>query len=220
MDTTEAEQVEAMKLWWKDHGAKVLGAIAISAIVYFGWQFWSAHQLQKRTHASEAYSQMAVYLEEGDIESFEQLSTDLMADYPDFPYASFSSLLKAKLAIDAEDYDQALTHLQWVDAHANDPVVADMSRIRQARIYLVQDNGIDALHVLDRVRSDVYQMLVMELRGDAHLLLDSKSDAIASYKLAAVLGGQAAVNQGRLPFVLMKLNDLGVSAEEATKKQG
>ena len=56
--TTEEQQVEAIKKWWKENGkAVVIGAI-IGLGGLYGWRYYQAEQDQQMERASDAYVQV------------------------------------------------------------------------------------------------------------------------------------------------------------------
>ncbi len=211
MDTTEHQQVEALKLWWRDNGRRVMAVLALAAVTYFGWQYWQHSKVSRQTQASEAFFQLTQFLQEEDYESFEKLSQDLMEDYANLPYAAFTAMLKARVAVDNEQYDEAIQSLGWAALHSSSPVVADIARLRQARILIATTQFDKASDTLKKVKTKAFDVVVSELQGDIALARNDKEEAKESYRQALKFATESEGGQARLPFIVMKLNDLGES---------
>ncbi|HTQ99979.1 MAG TPA: tetratricopeptide repeat protein, partial [Candidatus Acidoferrum sp.] len=59
LDTTEEEQVEALKRWWNDNGTSMLLGIVIVLALLLGARKWQESQENTAGEASELYDQLA-----------------------------------------------------------------------------------------------------------------------------------------------------------------
>lgn len=67
--TTEEQQVEAIKKWWRDNGkAVVLGAV-IGLGGLYGWRYYQAELETSREQASAQYTQVVNALAAGDAQA-------------------------------------------------------------------------------------------------------------------------------------------------------
>lgn len=205
---TEQQQVESLKLWWRDQGKKVLVAFSVALVLWIGWQYWTHHQEVRRTKASEAFFIVMQAVEEDDYDTFQDSAHQLITEYKDLPYASLASLLWAHFSIEADNYKDAKSHLQWVIEHASSPMFADIARIRFARILIEEKSYGDARTALKKVKSPAYEGLRDEINGDSHVAEGDVPAARTSYE-AALKSDSMIGGEGRRAFIEMKLNDLG-----------
>ncbi len=212
--TTEQQQVEALKLWWRDQGKKVLVAFATAFVMWMGWKYWEHHQEVRRTQASEAFFVVMQAVEEDDYDTFQDRAQQLITQYKDMPYAALASLLWASFSIDSDSYADAKIHLQWVIDHGSSTMFADIARTRLARILIEEKTFAQARTTLKKIRTPAFEGLRDELNGDTHAAEGDAPAARTSYE--AALKSEAMGSEGRRAFIEMKLNDLG-AADSAVK---
>ena len=58
--TTEEEQVEALKKWWRENGKAVIAGFIIGFGAIFGWREWQAHVTEEAQKASRQFQEMAI----------------------------------------------------------------------------------------------------------------------------------------------------------------
>ena len=54
--STEEEQIEAVKKFWKENGIPIVVGAALGLGGLWGWRFYNAEQLQAQSQASDAYN--------------------------------------------------------------------------------------------------------------------------------------------------------------------
>lgn len=210
MDMTEEEQLERMKQWWGQNGKSVLTAAALFVAIVVGWQYWQHHQAAQKALAADAFTEMTLLLNEGDTDSFEQLAESFLQSQSDSTYAGFTHLLLAKQAVEDKALEDAVAHLDNAISVARSPI-ADIARLRQARVLMELGRDADALVQLTHLEAPAFEVLAQELTGDIHRKAERLPDAIAAYQSAYDVASRRADAAFRLPFVKMKLNDLGVA---------
>ncbi|MGB2105856.1 MAG: YfgM family protein, partial [Porticoccaceae bacterium] len=150
---SEEEQIEAFKQWWVDNGLKLVAAAVIAIGGTLSWQGWQGSQQEHAEQGSAIYSAMIDIVK---TESDEPLSDEqqqqisasadqLKQQFGDSGYAHLSALLNAKLAVDADNLDQAATELEWV--LNNDPAddLKLLATLRLARVEAARGNTDKAL---------------------------------------------------------------------------
>lgn len=212
MDTTEQQQVEAIKHWWSTYGTKVIALIVLVGAGVLGWQYWQKHQIAKKTQASEAFFMITQLAKDEDVDAFQMNASTLIKQHSASPYAALASFMLAESSVQAGDYDQALVHLQWVADNGSASVLKDIANIRLARLQVEQRHFDAALESLDAHRNAVFDAVVEELKGDIFLIQHNEEQAIAAYRRALV--AEASGLEARQPFIMMKLNDLGVDPSD------
>ena len=146
---TEEEQIEALKRWWEENGKQTILGVALIAGGYFGWQAWTDHGLEQASAASLTYQEMvdslaglnpSETLSEDKQLAVNSLADELKAEHGDTQYAVYAALTKAKLAVEGNDLDAAVSELQWAMDNADD-VSEFIARLRLARVEAARGDG-------------------------------------------------------------------------------
>ncbi|CAI8363741.1 MAG: YfgM family protein [Porticoccaceae bacterium] len=189
---SEEEQIEAFKQWWVDNGLKLVAAAVIAIGGTLGWQGWQGSIQQHAEEGSGVYTAM---IDVVTAESDQPLSDDqkeqinasadqLKEQYGDSGYAHLSALLKAKLAIDANNLDQAITELEWVVA--NDPAddLLTLTKLRLAKVHAAQGDAEKALATINNQQAGKMASAYEEAKGDFHIMLGHYEAAYTAYQAA------------------------------------
>ncbi|MGF1707679.1 YfgM family protein [Enterovibrio baiacu] len=196
--TTEEQQVEAIKQWWRDNGkAVVLGAV-IGLGGLYGWRYFQAEQETSREQASEAYTQVVNALAAGD-EKAEEQAAAFISERQGEAYASLLSLQLAKSLVETNELVKAADQLRMVQS-SKDETLSAIASVRLARIEAELKNYDVALKELDKVSAQSWTAQVEELRGDIELRQGDTAAARSAYAASIA----AATN----PVVQMKLDNL------------
>ena len=184
---TEEQQIEAIKKWWKDNAAMVIGGIAIGVSSIFGWQYYQGQQVVHTENASLIYEQVTANSQSVDTIS-EQLTrvNQLQAEYSDTPYASLSALLLAKQQMAAGNFAQGEEQLKWVAANATQDELSYLAKIRLARLYLSTEKADMALTILDEPFPESFHAMLYELKGDVLTTQGKTEEAKAAYEQAVI----------------------------------
>lgn len=196
--TTEEQQVEAIKQWWRDNGrAVVLGAV-IGLGGLYGWRYFQAEQETSREQASEAYTQVVNGLAAGD-EKAEEQAAAFISERQGEAYASLLSLQLAKSLVESNELVKAADQLRMVQS-SKDETLSAIASVRLARVEAELKNYDVALKELDKVSAQSWTAQVEELRGDIELRQGDTAAARSAYAASIA----AATN----PVVQMKLDNL------------
>lgn len=213
---TDDEQGEALKAWWRDNWAWVLSGIVVGLGLLVGWQYYQRYQRQQAESASAALEQLA-QAQVSDKSKAATLLKDFTGKYSATPYAMQAQLLQAQSAVDAGDLAAAETALRTVMADSKDPELAQVARLRLARVLTEQGKPDDALTLLDVANAGAFVAAMHELRGDA--LYARQDEAGARTEYAAALTAYKADSGADASLVELKLQDLG-GAPDAPAKAG
>ncbi|USH01871.1 tetratricopeptide repeat protein [Grimontia kaedaensis] len=195
--TTEEQQVEAIKKWWRDNGkAVVLGAV-IGLGGLYGWRYYQSEMETSREQASEAYTQVVSALVAGDAQA-EEKATAFIGDN-EGSYATLLELQLAKSFVDAGDLTKAAEQLRKVQS-SKDETLKTLATVRLARVEAELGNVDAALSQLNSVTAESWKAQVEELRGDIQLRKGDTAAARSAYAASIA----AATN----PVVQMKLDNL------------
>lgn len=189
---SEEEQIEAFKQWWVDNGLKLVAVAVIAIGGTLSWQGWQGSQQEYAEEGSAVYSSMIdlVTTEENrPLSDDEKQDINAMADqlkeqYSDSGYGHLSALLKAKLAIDADNLDQAATELEWVLNNDPEDDLKLVAILRLARVEAASGNTDKALAMLEEQDAGEMTSPYEEAKGDIHYSLGHYEAAHTAYQIA------------------------------------
>jgi predicted negative regulator of RcsB-dependent stress response len=206
--TTEEQQVEVIKSWWKENGTSVLAGTVIGLVGLFGWRYYNEHQLTSQEAASQAYNEMTAQLAKGDDAALEQAKSFITAHKGD-AYAELAALQLAAAAVKANKLDLAVEQLTLV-ATGGDESLKPIAALRLARVLNDQGKADEALAQLAKINNDAFKAQVAEARGDVLLKQGKPEEARDAYQAAADAGGLQASAELKL-----KMDDLALPAVTA-----
>jgi predicted negative regulator of RcsB-dependent stress response len=203
---TDDEQLDKLRKWWEDNGLVMAGAVVVSVAAVIGWNWYGEQKSETIATTSDLYVD---YLRaEG--EERETIEATLAGEYPDSIYRVFVLLRDAKAEMDSEDAQAALEILNEALPLVDDDKLADIVRIRIARLQQELDQSDAALDTLAGVRSLGLRSQVQELKGDIHMTRGERALAHESYSAALDEAGEDAAR----PLLELKVADTA-DADEA-----
>lgn len=217
--TTEEQQVDAIKKWFKQNGASTLLTVAIGLSLVFGWQAWTRSQEEKQQAASALYQDMieALALVKNPAEAEKQSSTvrhlggQLIEEYPSIQYAHFAALAIAKLEVEKGDLAAATERLQWVVEQETGKPLGNVAKVRLARVLSAQEKYDEALKLLSDPLDPSIRVLAEEVKGDIYVQMGEEFEARAAYQRSIDVATSDGAQKDSL--VQMKLDDLTVASE-------
>lgn len=225
IDSTEEEQLDDLKRWWRDNGTSLLTGVVLVLAVMFGLRQWQASQANTAGAASDLYQQIsemavasvATTISDDDLLAAQAVYSQLKEQYADSIYTRYAALAIAKFNTDKGQLDIAAAELQWILDNPDlglmqkaDEELFLVARQRLARIKLAQGNAQGALDLLRAVEPGSFLTTYAETEGDALLQMGDREGAKAAYQKA-----MAAITDGNPAILRLKLQDLGVSSLEA-----
>ncbi|WP_432453884.1 MULTISPECIES: YfgM family protein [unclassified Agarivorans] len=198
--STEEQQVQAIKDWWKKNGTSVIGGSVLGLAAVFGWRYYGDYQVAQQDAASDAYQQVVTQVASNSDELSSLVS--YVADEKGNNYAVFASLLLAKELVAKEDFAQAEEQLKLALAGAPEELKG-MIYARLARVQAQQQSFDDALASLALINEPALSATVELIKGDIYLQKGEPELARQAYQ-AAVAAGASEQD----PSVNLKLNDL------------
>ena len=200
--STEEQQAEAIKRFFKENGITLGLGIVIGLGGLYGWKAYNQNQLSSAEQASDAFNKV--------IEGAGSQDSDVVAksdafieQYNGSSYAVLAAFVAAKEAVDNDDLALAAEKLTWAQKNAGKAELQAVATTRLARIQLAQKDYDAALATLDTQLPESYKANVAELKGDIYLAQGDKAQARASYQAAADNGGLESN-----PLLQVKLDDL------------
>jgi len=208
---SDNEQVERLRVWWRDNGWFVLGGVALGFLILFGWRQYGAFQDTKAEEAAAFYQGVKAATEEKNEVEAATLLARLRSDYSSSAYTPQAGLLVASSLLIAAP-DRAAEELRRVmDESRKDPELAMIARLRLARVLAYREQYDEALKVLAVTDAGQFAGRLSEVKGDIQAALGHVDEARAAYLAAMVADGSELLDRN---FVQMKLNDLPGAAPE------
>ena len=177
---TDEEQLDKLKKWWEENGLMLAGAVVLSVAGVIGWNWYGERQSEAIAGSSNLYVD---YLRAEGAER-ETIEATLASEYPDSIYRAFILLRNAQAAAEEENPEAALTALNEALALVDDNKLADVIRVRIARVEQELDRSDAALSTLGQVRSAGLRSYVQELKGDIHMARGERALAHEAYSAA------------------------------------
>lgn len=201
----EHDQAEALRRWWEKNGRALLIGLALGLAAVLGWQAWQGHQKNLAEAASVKYQ---ILLNAIDSNPDQVIATgrEIIADYPDSPYAAFAGMAMGAAALEQGDPEAAAAHLQWVLENGHNAASRTVAGVRLARLKLSQGDAAGAHQLIQGLDTAGMEGLVAEVRGDILLAQGERAAARAAYEEA--LEAYATAVPEKQPLLRMKLDDL------------
>lgn len=189
--TSDDEQWEKLKGWWKANATFVIVGLAIGLAIIGGWRWWHHYRAERELSASVLYSQFeqalattAADAKADDAGKAEAIGKNLISNYSDTPYAAQAALGLAGAEVAAAKPAPAGKHLQWVVDHSSDRSLKLLARLRLARVQIADHQAKTALATLAGVEPGGYAPLYAEVRGDAYQAMGDTAKAHEAYQQA------------------------------------
>jgi len=213
--TTEEQQVQAIKQWFKANGSQLLTGIVLALLVVFGWKFWQQSQIDSGEAASLVYKNMMEASElafnnqdtEENLVTAGHLANELIDEHRGSQYAHFAALTLAKIAVINADYVEAEEQLNWIITQRPDKPLLYVAQLRLARVLAEQGEVERGLSVVDKDVPSSMKSSFEEVKGDLYLMLGDENKARSAYQKSV----QAASDSGRPSTTIqIKLDDLAL----------
>ncbi len=132
---TEAEQIEAIKKWWKKYNNIIIISFSLVLLCMSGYKYWNWHQNKILEQASNAYEHMLVAFSNQDNKSVRAFADQLINEYGQTVYADAARLTLAKIWVTRDKYSKAKDTLEYVAQHSKMPSLQAVAKIRLAFIF-------------------------------------------------------------------------------------
>jgi len=201
---TEEQQVEAIKRFCKENGLAIIVGATLGLGGLWGWRYYNETQREAQEQASIAYQQASEKLGQEDAAYAQALA--FVDSHSDSSYAVLTALQLAQQAVERNDLDEALKHLNIAAEGTSVAAIASLARLRIARIQLEQQKLDEVLATLASITDAAYVGQVEEIRGDVYLAQKLFDKARAAYSLALQHNANNNVLQMKLDNIAQASN--------------
>ncbi|MDP6374299.1 MAG: tetratricopeptide repeat protein [Pseudomonadales bacterium] len=200
----EEEQIEQLKKWWDENGTSLLVGLVLAVGAVVGWRWYDASQARAVEEASQLYDSFVNAEGEARI----SLGTQIDERIPATSYQVLSLFYRAREAHDAGDVEATEALLREALAAAPDATLADLARLRLARVVQQLERSDEALTTLFEIRSSGFRTHALELKGDIHMARKERTLAHEAYREAV----EALAENENRPVLEMKMHDTADAA--------
>ena len=149
------------------------------------------------------------------------LAQTLKTDYTDTTYAVFAALHLAKLAVDGDDYQAAMSELEWALEQDLDTGMEGIVRARLARVLRQQGKPEAALTRLNfPLNNNAQRAAFAEIRGDIYHQMGAQQQARDAYQAAIdYLSESEAANSSMLETKLAAIPIFDINLDGGQEEQ-
>jgi predicted negative regulator of RcsB-dependent stress response len=202
---TDEQQAERARQWIRENGVFIAAGVILGLGGLFGWQQWETYSVKVSGEASVVWEQLRSAINGERYNEADELLTVLETDYSSTPYIDQARLAMARMHMDRNSPDEALTELEAVATGGSDPQLRRVAELRMAQVLIYQADYAGALRVLGDPGSEAFVGLYHELRGDTFYAQGNLEEAAAEYRLALENDSAATIDRA---FVQTKLDDV------------
>jgi len=203
--TTEEEQIQAMRLWWKKYGFTLVISVAMAISATFGWRYWQHYKVKRGVGASMHYQALLYHVGKSNHKKAEQDAKILIENFSATPYATMANLMLAKQSADAQQYLVAEKRVEQVIQNSDNALFVDIAQLRLARLQIQMHKSTDAIATLNKMKSQAFLTAVEAVKGDAYVQLHKKDDAKKAYQSSL---SKLPKHSFQHTLLMMKLNTL------------
>jgi predicted negative regulator of RcsB-dependent stress response len=206
LDLEEQEQLDEAKVWWKQHGNKVIWGVTIFLLAVAGWRAWETWNRNQSAEASMLFDQAVQAVGLNDMKTAKAAAGSIMENHSRSGYAVPSAWLLGQINYETGDLKSARAQYEYALDHARDDGVRQMARLRLATLMFNQKELDGALKLLQEPFDPAFQGLAGQLKGDVLVAQGKTAEAREAYKLALEkMGDKSSLK----PLVEIRLDGLG-----------
>jgi predicted negative regulator of RcsB-dependent stress response len=205
-DLEEQEQIDEAKVWWKQHGNKVIWGVTAFLLVTAGWRAWETWSRNQAAEASMLFDRAIQAVSMNDPKTAKDAAAQVMENHGRSAYAAPAAWLAGRVNYEANDMKSARAQYEFALDHAQDGGTTQLARLRLAGIKFEEKDLDGAMAMLNEPFDPAFAGLAARLKGDVLVAQGKTADARAAYKLALEkLGDKSSLK----PLVEMSLDALG-----------
>ena len=210
-DLEEQEQIDEAKLWWKQHGQKVIWGVTLFLLAVAGWRAWETWNRNQSAEASMTFERAIQAISMNDVKTAKAATAQIMENQKFYQtgwaaYGTPAAWLAGRLNYDQNDLKSARAQYQFALDHARDDGMKQLARLRLAGVLYEDKDSDGALALLNAPFDPAFSGLAAQLQGDILAAQGKTAEAKAAYQKAIEgLGEKSSLK----PLVEMRLDALG-----------
>jgi predicted negative regulator of RcsB-dependent stress response len=184
LDLEEQEQIDEFKVWWKQHGNKVIWGVTAFLLLAGGWRAWQTWERNQSSEASMLFDTAVQTASMNDLKSTKEVTARIMENQSRSAYAAPAAWLAGRVNYENGDLKSARAQYEFALQHAKDDGLKQLARLRLAGIRFEEKDLAGALALLNETYAPAFQSLAAQLKGDILVEQGKPEEARAAYKLA------------------------------------
>lgn len=184
LDLQEQEQLDALKAFWNKQGNLITWTLVLALGAFAAWNGWNWWQREQALKAGAMFEELDRAATANDADKTGRIFADLKDGFPRTAYAQQGGLLAAKIQAGKGQTDAAKASLSWVADNAVEDEVRTIARLRLAAVLADNKQYDEALKALDAAKSEGFEALVADRRGDVLLAQGKKDEARTAWQAA------------------------------------
>jgi predicted negative regulator of RcsB-dependent stress response len=184
LDLEEQEQLDQLKVFWKQYGNLITWTLIVLLGAYSAWNGWNWWQRDQAIKAGAMYDELDAAAQAGDADRAGRVFADMKSRYPRTAFTEQAGLLAAKVQFEKGQHDAARASLAWVGENAPQAEYQTLARLRLAGLLLDEKKYDEALKQLDGATAKEFIALVEDRRGDVLLAQGKREEAKAAFMRA------------------------------------
>ncbi|GAA4815980.1 hypothetical protein GCM10011365_01310 [Marinicella pacifica] len=200
------EQEQIIKDWLRQNWFTIFAGIVLGIGGLWGYAKWQNAQQTQNNHAAAEYQKLIQVIENQTPEDAAEVLQRYDDEYGVNYYAIKAHMTLATRWLEKGDINQAIEQYQTALKAKPGKPMAEMIRLRLARLFVDNGQYESAQEQLSLVQSQAYETMVEEIKGDIFVAENKLKKAQDAYQLA-LLSGEGYSGKALLE---MKLSDVKV----------
>jgi predicted negative regulator of RcsB-dependent stress response len=184
LDLQEQEQLDALKAFWKQYGNLITWVLILALGAFAAWNGWNWYQRDLAVKAGAMFEELDRAALAGDAERAGRIFNDLKSRYATTTFAQHGALTAARTQVDKGLAEPAQATLTWAADNGPDPDLRALARLRLAGLLFEAKQYDAALKQLEAIKSQAFEALVADRRGDVLLAQGKADEARKAYQTA------------------------------------
>jgi len=183
-DLEEQEQLDEAKVWWKQHGNKVIWGVTLFLLAVGGWRAWETWTRNQAAEASMLFDRVVQAAGTKNAKQAKEVAAQIMENHARSAYAAPAAWIAGQLNYEAGDLKSATAQYEFALEHAKDDGAQQLARLRLAGLKFEEKDNAGALALLNQAYSPAFAGLAAQLKGDVLVSEGKPAEAKAAYKEA------------------------------------
>ena len=199
----EDSDVERAKAFWDENKWVIIGGVVIGLSIVIGFNYYQSYKAKQGVLASSLYEKIK---QSDNLESAQELQSEMLDEFTSSKYATLSVLALAKLAITEKKLDEAKRYLTIaVDDADNGSGLAHIARGRLAQVHLASEDYQGVIDLLSNQKNSVFSAQYHDYLGDAYVGLNQIDNAKKAYEKSMELDTNEGNLYSQVEFKLLRL---------------